>query len=62
MKWKIVCKWVRPNVVDVGLVFMSGESVQIGRFMVPNDGMVNNTVKCTDIIVEALKKRYRESC
>ena len=62
MRWKLVCKWVAPNVVDVGIVFENGSSEQVARVAFPNDAMINSTVKCMDVIVDALKKRYRESC
>ena len=61
MRYKIVAKWVSSNVVDLGIVFENGHTQQVARLLMPNDAMVNLTVKCVEEIIVALKKRYRNS-
>jgi len=59
--FRLVPKMVDNSTFGIWIVTNSGETRQIGQFIVPNDGQMNDNLDAAQEICNIMRKRIRRS-
>lgn len=59
--FKLVPKLLDNCTFGIWIVLANGDCMQLGQFLVPNDGQMNDNLECAQAICDVMRKRIRKS-